>query len=80
MDDSDGTLDSIIIIIGYRGLVWGREVDSASDPEGALRRQQRSPLLVPGKLQQSPHLVSMYAKQTKKRRLPPHLVRASPAS
>ena len=72
-------LTPLIIIKGYRGLLWGREVDSASDPEGALHRQQHSPLLVPGKLQQSPHLVSMHAKQQKTPRLPPHLVRASPA-
>lgn len=59
-----GLLTPFIVIKGYRGLLWGHEFD---DMDGAALRVQHSPLLVPGKLQQSPHIVSLRAKRRRER-------------
>jgi hypothetical protein len=53
-------LTFLIVVRGYRGLVFGKEDDEASST-----KVQHSPLIVPGKMQHSPHLVAYRAKQRK---------------
>jgi MFS transporter, NNP family, nitrate/nitrite transporter len=53
----------LIIVKGYRGLVFGSD-----DSDDAASRQQHSPLMVPGKLHRSPHLVSLHARRQQLRR------------
>lgn len=48
----------LVIVKGYRGLIFGIE-----ESEDSLSRRQHSPLLVPGKLQHSPHLVSLRSRR-----------------
>lgn len=47
-----------IVIRGYRGILFGTD-----DAEGSASRKQHSPLLVPGKVTHSPHLVSVQRRQ-----------------
>ena len=49
-------LTPLIVVKGYKGLVFGRE------DKGAEGRPETSPLLVP-KMQRSPHLVKLRRKQ-----------------
>ena len=54
-------LTFLIVVRGYKGLVFGTE-----DEEGSSAKVQHSPLVVPGKLQHSPHLVAYHARQRRK--------------
>lgn len=54
-------LSFLIVVKGYQGLVLGRE------DKDSLARTQHSPLVVPGKMQHSPHLVA-YRRKLKKQR------------
>lgn len=45
-------LTPLVVIKGYKGMVWGDD-----NPDHLSSRTQRSPLLVPGKVQHSPHFV-----------------------
>jgi len=47
-------LTPLIVVKGYKGLLFGTE-----DEEGSSAKAQHSPLVVPGKLQHSPHLVAI---------------------
>ena len=53
----------LIVVKGYRGLIFGSD-----EPKDSLSRQQYSPLMVPGKLQRSPHLMSLQARRNALRR------------
>jgi hypothetical protein len=53
-------LTFFIVVRGYKGLVFGTE-----DDEGSSTKVQHSPLIVPGKMQHSPHLVAYRTKQKK---------------
>ena len=46
-------LTFFIVVKGYKGLVFGKE-----DEDGSHSKTQHSPLVVPGKLGHSPHLVA----------------------
>ena len=50
------TLTPLIVIKGYQGIIWGHEDVEDGD------RKQRSPLMVPRKMQHSPHLVKIRRK------------------
>ena len=54
-------LTFFILVKGYQGLVFGKE------DKDALARAQHSPLVVPGKMQHSPHLVA-YRRNLKRQR------------
>jgi hypothetical protein len=51
-------LTPLIVVKGYKGIVFGTQ-----DAAGSLSRKQHSPLMVPGKLTNSPHLVSLHARR-----------------
>lgn len=51
-------LTPLIVVKGYRGIVLGIDEDPTSES-----RQQHSPLLVPGKVSHSPHLVSLQTRR-----------------
>jgi NNP family nitrate/nitrite transporter-like MFS transporter len=51
-------LTPLIVVKGYKGIVFGHD-----DPVGPDSRKQHSPLLVPGKLTKSPHLVPLHVRR-----------------
>jgi hypothetical protein len=51
-------LTPLIVVKGYKGIVFGQE-----DSVGSDSSKQHSPLLVPGKMNKSPHLVSLHARR-----------------
>ena len=53
-------LTFLIVVRGYKGLLFGAE-----DDEGSSAKTQHSPLVVPGKMQHSPHLVAYRRKHRK---------------
>jgi NNP family nitrate/nitrite transporter-like MFS transporter len=53
-------LTPFIIVKGYKGILFGHE-DGSDDSDS--RKPPHSPLLVPGKVNKSPHLVSLYARR-----------------
>jgi NNP family nitrate/nitrite transporter-like MFS transporter len=54
-------LTPLIVVKGYKGIVFGHEDYSVGSDSS--KHQQHSPLLVPGKLNKSPHLVSLHARK-----------------
>lgn len=52
-------LTPFIVVKGYKGIVFEHEDSVGSDSS----KQQHSPLLVPGRLNKSPHLVSLHARR-----------------
>lgn len=56
-------LTPLIVVKGYKGIVLGKD-----DPVDSASRRQHSPLMVPGKLTNSPHLVSLRVKRQRQAR------------
>ena len=57
---SSALLTPFIVIKGYRGIIFGEE-----EEEDSNSKVQHSPLVIPGKMQHSPHLVVLRRKQRK---------------
>jgi NNP family nitrate/nitrite transporter-like MFS transporter len=60
-------LTPFIVVKGYKCIVFGHEDSVGSD----ISKQQHSPLLVPGKINKSPHLISFHARRQRQQMEPP---------